>query len=213
MVQAVALSVPSRAELRLLAPAERRRGERFTARVAAQEFLSGRVALRLFAAELAGVPPEALEPDYRCEGCRAGSPDHGVPRYRLRDGSQGPLLSLSRTAGWAVMAGALPEAGLLRLGVDAEVVGRTEFPGFDDLALAPRERRLVFGSSGASWQRTRLWARKEAFLKAIGSGLRRDPATVDVSTDKLEGVLLTEPDPALLGVRDGVVVALATSRG
>ncbi|HET8879652.1 MAG TPA: 4'-phosphopantetheinyl transferase superfamily protein [Arthrobacter sp.] len=210
-VRAVPLGVPSSAELGLLDPAERRRGARFVSAAAADEFLAGRIALRVFAAELAGVRPDALEADYQCGGCRAGNPDHGRPGYRLRDGSAGPLLSLSRAAGWAVLAGARPGGGLLRLGVDAERLGRTDFPGFDAVALTPGERHLVSGSADAGRLRTRFWARKEAFLKATGSGLRRDPAMVDASHGMLEGVLLADLDAAVLGLPGGVVVTLATS--
>lgn len=214
LVRAVRLGVPTRAGLDLLAPAEVRRGERFVSAADAGEFLAGRIALRLFAAELAGVRPASLEADYQCRHCRTRKPDHGMPRYRLQDGTPGPLLSLSRAGGWAVLAAARSGEELLGLGIDAARVGDADFAGFDALALAPRERLLVAGPPGtdAGEQRTRFWARKEAFLKATGSGLRRDPSTVDVSEDVLEGVQLAELDAALLGLPGSVVVVLATSR-
>lgn len=212
VVRAVPLGAPGRAELDLLAPAELRRAERFVSAAAADEFLSGRIALRLFAAELAGVSPDSLEAVYRCRVCGAAQPDHGQPRYRLRDGTPGPLLSLSRADGWVVVAGGWSRDGLLGLGVDAEAVGRADFPGFDGLALTPRERLLVADDTDAGAQRARFWVRKEAFLKATGSGLRRGPASVDVSGAVLEGVELADLDPEALGLPGSMAAAVATSR-
>jgi 4'-phosphopantetheinyl transferase len=212
-VRAVRLEPPSQGGVNLLAAAERSRAERFVSAPAAADFLAGRIALRIFAGELAGVDPSALEADYRCSTCGAVTADHGRPRYRHRNGAPGPLLSLSRSGGWALMAGIRSGGILTGLGVDVEQSGSAGFPGFDALVLSSRERLHLAPATSAEGrdQRARLWARKEAFLKATGSGLQRDPASVDVSGDWFEGVGLADLDATRLGLPDGVVVALAAS--
>ena len=55
------------------------------------------------------------------------------------------------------------------------------FPGFDDVALTPAERQLLAAlppEEAMPW-RAAAWARKEALLKARGTGLRVDPASVE----------------------------------
>jgi 4'-phosphopantetheinyl transferase len=215
VVRAVAPPAPGHSELQLLDDDEHRRANRFVKASDAAAFLAGRLALRLFAAELAGVPPEGLVADYKCPRCGAGKGDHGRPGYILQDGGAGPLVSLSRTDGWVVMAGAIGGGSLRGVGVDAEQTGRTAFPGFDAVVLTPQERRgLAPGTTAEGHrQRARFWARKEAFVKAIGVGLERDPASCDVTGDRLEGVSLADLDPAQLGLRSGTVAALATHIG
>ena len=207
MVRAAPLASPGPSELKMLDASEHRRAATFLSPADAAAFLAGRLALRLFAAELAGVSPEALVADYRCGRCGGGQGDHGRPGYNLPGGGAGPLLSLSRTVGWVVLAGAIGGGGLRGVGVDVELAGRTGFPGFDALVLTPRERRGLApaATSEGDRQRARFWTRKEAFLKSIGEGLGRDPATCDVAADLLEGVSLTDLDPAHLGLPSGMV--------
>ena len=51
----------------------------------------------------------------------------------------------------------------------------------------------------------RLWARKEALLKALGTGLRTDPMSVDALGDPR----ITDLDGASLGLPPGYVAAVA----
>lgn len=211
LVRAALLAAPGDSELKLLDASEQRRAATFRNPADAADFLAGRVALRLFAAELAGVSPEALVADYRCGHCGGGEGDHGRPGYLLQEDGPGPLLSLSRSGGWAVLAGGVGGGSLRGIGVDVEQAGRTRFPGFDALILAPRERRGLARATTPEGdrQRARFWTRKEAFLKSIGEGLGRDPASCDVTADQLEGVTLADLDPARLGLPSGTVAALA----
>ncbi|WP_461163984.1 4'-phosphopantetheinyl transferase family protein [Arthrobacter sp. R4-81] len=214
-VRAVALQAPSASELTLLDDLEHRRARRFVNPSDASAFLAGRLALRFFAAELAGVSPETLVADFQCPRCGGETADHGRPGYLLRGGDPGPLLSLSRTSGWVLLTGAVGGGSLGGVGVDAEKIGRTAFPGFDALVLTSHELSgLTSGTTAEGHrQRARLWARKEAFVKAIGEGLERDPASCDVTGDRLEGVSLADLDPERLGLPSGTVAALATLAG
>ena len=213
-VRAVALLAPSASELKLLDDSEHRRAKRFVNPSDASAFLAGRLALRFFAAGLAGVSPETLVADFQCPRCGGGA-DHGRPGYILKGGDPGPLLSLSRTSGWVLLAGAVGGGSLGGIGVDVEQIGRTAFPGFDALVLTPHELSgLAAGRTAEGHrQRARLWARKEAFVKALGQGLERDPASFDVTGDRLEGVSLADLDPEQLGRPSGTVAALATLDG
>ncbi|NYD79408.1 4'-phosphopantetheinyl transferase superfamily protein [Arthrobacter cupressi] len=169
-----------------------------------QEFLAGRAALLLFAAGLLEVDPGRLVARYDCPQC---GPDagHGRPAYLLDGGPAPLLLSASRAAGRVLLAGvAHPEAGTA-LGTDLEDSGRLAVAGFgadgfDAVALGAREQRWVQGlpAGERSHGRALLWARKEAWLKRSGEGLRRDPATVDaLDLPGVADLALDGTDPGL----------------
>ncbi|QDY91478.1 4'-phosphopantetheinyl transferase superfamily protein [Arthrobacter sp. UKPF54-2] len=146
-----------------------------------QAFVAGRLALRRFAAELLGVPAADLTAAHDCPLCGPGSA-HGRPGYTLRGEPVPLLLSLSRSAGWVLMAAVPDPAPGLRLGVDVQDPAGTDFAGFDALVLGPAERAALHGLAGAELLagRARFWARKEAWLKQSGTGLRTAPDTVEV---------------------------------
>ncbi|MHA7199813.1 4'-phosphopantetheinyl transferase family protein [Arthrobacter alkaliphilus] len=147
------------------------------------EFLAARLAQQDFAATLLGVPASRFQAAYSCPDCGSG-PDiaHGRPGYLL-DGGPAPLaLSASRRSGWVLCAAVVhPEPGL-RVGVDLENAAGTEFAGFDDVALTRQERQHLGALEPGQrpHERARLWARKEAWLKMTGEGLRVSPDSLDV---------------------------------
>ncbi|MBP1136856.1 4'-phosphopantetheinyl transferase [Arthrobacter sp. PvP023] len=172
------------------------------------DFLAGRLAQRMLAAELLGVRARDLAARYSCPQCGTG-PDvsHGRPGYTL-DGVPVPLLlSLSRAAGWTLLAALKSPAPGQRLGVDVEDPTRMEFGGFDAVALTPAERQAVALLRGTALlrERARLWARKEAFLKMTGEGLRRPPETLDV----LDLAGIRDLASAESGLPDHLVAAVA----
>lgn len=197
-------------QVHLLEEAERARASKFVRRRDAEAFLAGRIALRSFAADMAGVPAGSLTATYACSFCGDSSGDHGRPGYALADGSGAPLVSLSRAGNWLLLAGAARGHALAGLGVDAELAARMDFEGFEAF-LARREAGGLarLNPEARLWQRARLWARKEAFVKATGVGLVRDPASIDVIDDAVEGVLLTDLDSRRLGLPADLVAALA----
>ncbi|MFF1385917.1 4'-phosphopantetheinyl transferase family protein [Arthrobacter sp. NPDC058288] len=172
------------------------------------DFLAGRLAQRLLAAELLGVRAQNLAASYSCPQCGTG-PDvpHGRPGYTL-DGVPVPLLlSLSRAAGWTLLAAVTAPAAGQRLGVDAEDPQRMDFDGFDTVALTPAERHAVASLGGTALLRGRalLWARKEAFLKMTGEGLKRPPEALDV----LARAGVRDLAPAESGLPEQLVAAVA----
>lgn len=150
---------------------------------AALRFRAGRLALRRFAGQLLDVPAVELAAAYACPQCGTeGDRAHGRPGYAL-NGTQLPLsLSLARAGGWILMAGLAHPGPGVRLGVDLEDPAAVGFPGFDATTLTAAEAAKVVQQPAGlrDAARARLWARKEAWLKMTGSGLRTPPAAVDV---------------------------------
>jgi 4'-phosphopantetheinyl transferase len=174
-------------------------------------FLAGRLAQQAFAAELLGVPGRRLTSAYSCPACGAGRDiGHGRPGYLL-DGGPAPLaLSLSRAAGWTLLAAVVDPAPDLRLGADVEDPARTGFDGFEELSLTHAEQRSLQHLTGTSrfTGRARLWARKEAWLKMTGDGLRTAPSAVDVLARP--GIRDLGPAETGLPARLAAAVALST---
>ncbi|MFJ6456706.1 4'-phosphopantetheinyl transferase family protein [Paenarthrobacter sp. NPDC091669] len=168
------------------------------------EFVAGRLAALHFAATLLGVESRRLVPSYHCPQCGPAQ-DHGRPGFML-DGGPAPLaLSASRASGWVLLAGVVHPPEELRLGVDLESTGKATFEGFDDVALTATEKRFLstIPDQERDSQRARLWARKEAWLKMTGEGLRRNPAELDVLD--LPGLSDVTETP----LPEGLVAALA----
>lgn len=194
--------------------------------------MAGRIALRAFAAELLGVPPGELTAEYSCPDCGTGPElDHGRPGYRLRGEiasqgagrslspgisgvpSSGLSLSLSRSRGWALLAADDRGVGQA-VGIDLEHVSGVGFPGFDDVVLSTAERKLLSALPPhlVDLWRTAVWARKEALLKARGTGLRVDPCSVEAFSAPGDGDVIIELDTVTLGLPEGFAAALAFER-
>lgn len=120
------------------------------------------------AAELAGGRPRLVHACGRC-----GSDAHGRPVVL---GTTRPVhASVARDSSGrlAVVAACLDGP----VGVDVEGAGAADFPDFDAVALHPSE------AAGDAAERTRLWVRKEAALKARGTGLTVDPRSLAVQQE------------------------------
>ncbi|MGW1544511.1 4'-phosphopantetheinyl transferase family protein [Streptomyces sp. NPDC002309] len=164
-------------DLSELDEAERRRTASFVRPTDGITYASAHVALRRLLGGYLGLAARAVpfvrEP---CPGC--GGP-HGRPAVAHPDP---PLhFSLAHSHGVAVVAVAATV-----LGADVERLPRDEtvevcspalHPGEQrELAgLPPEERRALFG---------RMWTRKEAYLKALGTGLSRDPGQDYLGADR-----------------------------
>lgn len=129
------------------------------------------LALRAASAVLEA-PQRALTLAHRCPRC--GSTDHGTPFVVGAD----VAVSLSRTPG-AVIAVASLSASLAGIGVDIERLDRAS-QGLRDVAMSPTEVAALPTTADASGD-LRVWVRKEAMLKALGTGLATDPRSITLA--------------------------------
>ncbi|WP_427017059.1 4'-phosphopantetheinyl transferase family protein [Pseudarthrobacter sp. P1] len=210
---------------RLLDAAELLRADTFGTPALRRRFVAGRIAQRRFAAGLLGVDPAELRAVYGCPDCGAGGTvDHGRPGYWRGGAPTGLRLSLSRSGGWALLAGTLARG--VDVGVDLQEVAAAGFDGFDDVALTPGERAAVLRlpASERPAARASAWAVKEAVAKALGRGLRMDPAGIDTLglfrargagpvDGGTPGIRLYALDTAALGLPAGFAAALALATG
>ncbi|HEY0215518.1 MAG TPA: 4'-phosphopantetheinyl transferase superfamily protein [Cellulomonas sp.] len=170
-----------------LVAAERERTDRAPARE--HDALAGaRRLARLVAAEACALPVDEVRVDRRCPRC--GSTVHGVPRVRRADGGPVPHLSLSRAPDLVVVA----VAPVGPVGVDVERTDADPRASTTAVALAPGEP-VAAGPDG--WLRT--WVRKEAVLKAAGTGLAVDPRSFRVSDDAGRPVVTGDVPPPPAG--------------
>ena len=180
----------------------------------AREFTLARLALRGLVADVLALPPQLILPAYECPDCGQG--EHGSPGFALQgkgghldDGGPQRLpvaASMSRAGGWALFAleVLVDDGERLALGVDLAAVAdfRRAVPW---AAYSPAERRRLSHALDAPAEAARLWARKEALLKARGEGLRTDPAAVET----LDNPSIADLSASELGLPAGVVAALA----
>lgn len=136
-------------------------------------YTAAHIALRRLLAAALGLAPQDVA--YVREPCpRCGGP-HGKPVLRPGPGARGPHepavhFSLSHSSGRALMAVATAP-----IGVDIQRMPSTQTTEVCTRLLHPGERTeledLPQGRRGAAFGQ--LWARKEAYLKGIGTGLER----------------------------------------
>jgi 4'-phosphopantetheinyl transferase len=140
----------------------------------AAEFVAGRRLLRAVLGERLGVPPANVPLVARCARC--GGP-HGQVRVGRTEPGDGPPpchVSVSRSGPWIAVATAE-----LAVGVDVESVAAVAAAPLADVALsaAERERHSLLPTGERAADLARTWARKEAVLKALGTGLDLDPSS------------------------------------
>lgn len=128
-------------------------------------FRARRAALRALIAWHSGVTAETIEIAYDA----AGAP-------RVRTPVPSPCISVSARGSRALLA-----VSASPVGVDFEP-DTTAQPILD--VLHPHERAELATLDGAARDRRflEIWTAKEAYLKALGDGLTRDPATIAVSS-------------------------------
>ena len=138
-----------------LIDAGRRRGEQL------RLFLRRRAALRLLVGRRLDADPAAVVLGYD----KRGAPVVRAPAARLRVS----VSARGELAGFALAGGPV--------GIDIEPLVD---PGPIDLVLTPAEQAAVAAAPDPGRARLDRWTAKEAYLKALGTGLSRDPADLDV---------------------------------
>ena len=104
----------------------------------------------------------------------------------------GPAFNLSHSGGWAALAVSPGPA----VGVDIERHRPIEH-AVAERFFSPPERAALDGLSAHDWTAAffRCWTRKEAFLKACGTGLWRRLDSFDVTLAQDEAARITRIDP------------------
>lgn len=106
----------------------------------------------------------------------------GAPLAFVDGSPAGVQVSLTDRAGWAVC---LVSSGPLSVGCDLELV-EPRTTGFVDDFLTETERAFVRASGDGTEHdlfANLIWSAKESGLKVLGTGLRRDTRSVEVSVD------------------------------
>ncbi|WP_164737176.1 4'-phosphopantetheinyl transferase superfamily protein [Georgenia sp. SYP-B2076] len=141
----------------------------------------------------------------RCDVC-------GRPHGRVRVGVEPPL-HVSVTRSGPLLGVAVCADG--PVGIDIESSLTVGAAPVADVALTPSElaryRRLPATERASSL--TRLWARKEAVLKALGAGLDLEPSRLDLGEDGRSACVLGAPAPRSLGRQAAATGSTATARG
>jgi 4'-phosphopantetheinyl transferase len=165
-----------------LTAAERSRAEGLRYAKRRTDFLLGRWTLKLAMARVLGWPDQATQLA-RIESRPAPG---GAPRLYLDGVPAARGISLTDRAGCAVC---LVAARAATVGCDIEVV-EPRSDAFVRDYLTPAERRVVAGAGPARHKAANLiWSAKESALKVLGTGLRRDTWSVEVTVADL-----TPPD-------------------
>jgi len=146
---------------RILTPDERERCARFAFERDRRQFLAGRSLLRIVLSKYAAVPPEFWQ---FCVNA------YGKPQISSHIATPDLRFSVTHTPDLAAVAIAIGAP----VGVDAECVSRTaDWQAIAERYFAPEEWRFLMALPGEEQQAAffRIWTLKEAFLKALGTGL------------------------------------------
>jgi 4'-phosphopantetheinyl transferase len=166
---------------------EQERAARFVFERDRQRFVAGRAILRSILAHYLHTTPERLR------FCYGG---HGKPALAPTPARDGLEFNLAHSQGLALYAIALGR----RVGVDLEF--RRPLPGAEQIAqhfFSPREYETLRALPAADKTDAFLscWTRKEAFIKALGTGMSQplDGFTVTVTPGEPVELLSVEGDP------------------
>ena len=192
----------------VLDPIERDRWHRFADADSARSYAAVHLLARICVGGLLGRSPSSLRFDRACDDC---DQPHGRPRL-----VDDPTLHVSLTRTRSLVAVALSRFG--PVGVDVERHSEASFPGYAEVALHPDERVQALGRRGEGHVELDVtaWVRKEAALKALGLGLRIDPAGLRTpSTGQSRAVVAGMPMVTVVDVpvADAYAVAVAVVTG
>ncbi|MEY9872818.1 4'-phosphopantetheinyl transferase [Streptacidiphilus sp. MAP12-33] len=159
-------------DLDVLDAAERERAGRFFRAADRVLYTVAHAGLRAVLSARTGLP--AAELRFEREPCPCCGELHGRPR--LAAPGDAPAFSLSHGGG-LVLIGLAPDA--TPVGVDVEALPSAATARETMTSLHPDEQAelaaSLAGPTPASF--ARVWTRKESYLKALGTGLGRDPAS------------------------------------
>lgn len=154
-------------------------------------FLRRRLLLRQFVAALTGCPAAAV-----CVVTEQGRPRLGPPLEALS-------VSMAGREDWLALALAGSP-----LGVDLEPVGGAQEPAWNVLSPGEQARLRALPAADRWPAFLALWTAKEAYLKAIGLGLSREPRTIEVTVRDAALLILDAGRPAGTAVAEGMTLAV-----
>lgn len=152
----------------------------------AQRFVRAEDARRCIGAELLLRRAVERETGRRPGGLRTAREENGKPY--LPD-FPGLHFNLSHSGGMLLCA-----VDSRPVGADVELIREIE-PDVAESCFTPQERTRLEGKETEEWRKEfyRLWTLKESYLKALGTGLRRNPLSVEITpTDPQEETWQTE---------------------
>jgi len=163
-------TLPDHTLSRSLSEDERARGARFKFNKHRYRYVAARAALRRLLAGYAGVDPAELGFDYGLQG---------KPRIEQPVAAQQISFNMSHSGDLALFAFTIGP----RIGVDIEAVRKMP----NALGIARRfftsdEAELLAAADDVSDMFFRFWTRKEAVIKAVGTGLATPLSDFDVSS-------------------------------
>lgn len=157
--------------LEWLSTEELERAENYSYEDSRQDFILSRTALRYLIGQYLGCPPGEIQFTYN---------PYGKPDIDLPEGGRRLKFNLAHSGRFAVLAFAWDS----RVGVDIELLSRrVDLEIMIPRVLSPEERD-IFQSIPLDQQKLAYlsaWTQKEAYLKAIGSGLTRSLDQISVN--------------------------------
>jgi 4'-phosphopantetheinyl transferase len=180
-------SARSPAVLSMLSASERRRAKAFREERHADRFCTAHASLRLLLGDYLGRSPIRDEYITRCAFC--GSSSHGKPR--LPDCSGQLEFSLSTSDGLVALA--FQRAG--PVGIDIEATRATLDESLLRAILSPSELSELSNlrPSDCALMALRCWVRKEALLKALGTGLAVELTSIETGSHGERRVAFRHP--------------------
>lgn len=158
----------------LLSDDERRRAERYRVDIVARRYVSGRGVLRELLASYLGIAPRDVQLCYE---------QHGKPALDLARHAAGPRFNVTHAEGLALFA----FAERVRVGIDVERVAPfADMASVAESCFSHAERQALarVAASEVAEAFFSIWTRKEAYLKANGTGLMTPLDSFDVSVGR-----------------------------
>lgn len=158
------------AAARCLTLDEQARAERFAQADDRLRFVTGRWLMRSYIGEYLGVPPREVP---------IAVDAHGKPHV-----AGAPSFSISHSGGFVLFGMAVSPG--CTIGVDVQAHDHTgDLERLERLVYQPQEIAWLGAALDRRHAFYRLWALKEAALKAAGTGLLLDPLTLNICPDAL----------------------------
>jgi len=163
----VAVEDVTQFDLSMLDDDERRRAAALAVPDDRRRYVASHLVVRYLLGSYLGIPPSSVA--YFREPCACCGAPHGRPAL---DKPTRPLhFSVSRSGGLALIG-----IATARVGVDVEAISQRDTVAEVSPLLHPAERTEIFSAmpSKRAAAFTRIWTRKEAYLKGMGLGVTHD---------------------------------------